>query len=113
MAEIRILQLKVDDIEGNVVIKENDYKSSQELVGGYIECLAIDKDIDLWLNEEGKLNGLPFNFGLLQDGELVDVIVGDVFFSSHDRHGNTTSLNDKQIEKISNRFINRRNFRFE
>jgi hypothetical protein len=33
----------------------------QELVGGYIETIPLDKDTILVVNEEGKLKGLPVN----------------------------------------------------
>ena len=34
----------------------------QEAVGGYIERVAVqDNRVDFWVNEEGKLHGLPVN----------------------------------------------------
>lgn len=112
--EIRVLHLKADEEEGNVVFKEDDLNGSRELVGGYLELLRVDDDIDLWLNEEGKLMELNGNFNLVVQGKrVIDVVVGDVFFASHDNEGNTTSLNDEQIERIHARFINRRNMKWD
>jgi hypothetical protein len=62
----------------------------------------------MWLNEEGKLDGLAENFCLVRDNLILDVIVGDVFFASHDDEGNTTSLTDDMLERILKRFVNRR-----
>jgi hypothetical protein len=106
---IKILQLKASDFEARVVTKGDDYKTSQELVGGYIERLMIDDEIDLWLNEEGKLNGLQPNFNLVRNDKVIDVVVGDVFFASHDDEGNTTSLTEEMISRIQKRFQDRRN----
>lgn len=33
----------------------------QRYVGGYIEALPMRDGTIMWLNEEGKLNGLPYN----------------------------------------------------
>lgn len=75
----------------------------QKIVGGHIECVQLPHDIDLWLNEEGKLEGLPANIALFHNGEVVDIIVGDVFFASHDDEGDSTSLNDIQKKWIEQR----------
>lgn len=55
----------------------------QELVGGNIELYSFP-DWDCWLNEEGKLIGLLPNFPLVRNGEVVDIVMGDVFFSRSD-----------------------------
>lgn len=39
----------------------SDLKSLQSLVGGYIEHIPFLGNIDLLINEEGKLMGLPQN----------------------------------------------------
>ncbi len=33
----------------------------QEIIGGYVECVALNEGIDLWCDEEGMLKALPFN----------------------------------------------------
>ena len=33
----------------------------QSIVGGYIECLYLKDNMTMVVNEEGKLDGLPFN----------------------------------------------------
>ena len=72
----------------------------QELVGGYIECLSITDTIDMWLNEEGKLDGLPTNLFIENNGELCDCVVGDVFFASHDDEGETVGLSSDDESKL-------------
>jgi hypothetical protein len=59
----------------------------QGFVGGYIEGVFITEDTMLFLNEEGKLNGLPFNPGATQlwestFGAGTDYIVGDAILVS-------------------------------
>ena len=68
----------------------------QGAVGGWIECLWLGEagfpDLDLFLNEEGKLDGLSFNVvatrlsGIFARG---DCIVGDTVVC---RHGDANSI---------------------
>jgi len=73
----------------------------QSLVGGNIEMMRGDavglpQAIDVWFNEEGKLIGLPPNLVLRMPGsrEIWDVVMGPVFFTTHDDEGDTCSLPD-------------------
>jgi hypothetical protein len=50
-------------------------------------------------NEEGKLQGLPFNFFCRGDA-----IVGPVFFVAGDQKGEFISLDPLVIEKLKDRF---------
>lgn len=53
----------------------------QKIVGGYIEILFLDNNMCMVLNEEGKLNNLPFNqtaSSIAKDNGICDYIVGDV-----------------------------------
>ena len=60
----------------------------QRYVGGYIEALDLQNGSIMWLNEEGKLNGLPYNLvadfiahqhtGIATD----DHVVGDVLIAT-------------------------------
>ena len=53
----------------------NTLEALQEAVGGYIETMTFTSDCAVIVNEEGKLRGLPVNFGFLGD-----VLVGNVLF---------------------------------
>lgn len=67
-------------------------KFLQKAVGGYIEHLSMpDGELDLWLNEEGKLEGLPINsvatdlLWLLHPAfRGQDVLVGPIVLTGHD-----------------------------
>jgi hypothetical protein len=92
---------------------EDGLKSMQSLVGGHIERVPIEawlsafegSNIDLWVNEEGKMHerwAENVCFPLLHPdtGRLHDVVVGSVFFASHNDEGETLSLTEKQISLI-------------
>lgn len=83
----------------------NTLDSLQEQVGGYIEMPFLSKDlhdlnIDMVINEEGKLNGMEPTLVLLQGRKVVEVICGPILFVSHDNRGNTVSLNHSQMEYL-------------
>ena len=44
---------------------ENTLEAFQKAVGGYIETSTFATDACLVMNEEGRLQGLPFNFAAL------------------------------------------------
>lgn len=79
------------DAEGSIPLE-----AMQAAVGGWIECWWLGDagfpDLDMFLNEEGKLGGLSFNVvatalsGIPARG---DCIVGDVLVC---RHGDANSI---------------------
>ena len=87
---------------------ENDLKSMQEVVGGYIEAVYPfeDEEIALICNEEGKLNGLPFNRVLKdEEGSIYDIVVGIFFLCRAPADSeNFESLTDEQMECCKKRF---------
>ena len=87
---------------------ENTLEELQKIVGGYIEIPYLSKEfndngIDVIINEEGKFTeGLRPEIAIV-DGKtkkILDVIVGNCIFASHDEEGNTVGLNDKQMKVV-------------
>jgi hypothetical protein len=76
-----------------------------DIVGGYFECITLRTEhgeFDMWLNEEGKLNGLPINHYATELFHMyfsnADVIVGNVLLTGGvDRDGNTLGLSQEQV----------------
>lgn len=91
----------VDRIDGSLV-------SMQALVGGWVE--AVDFEVGgvqatLWLNEEGKLEGLPVNaFATALVAHRImpgDRIVGNVFISGGvDDEGESLGLTNAQVDAL-------------
>ena len=77
----------------------------QHFVDGYIECVyPFDDDVVLIVNEEGKINGLPFNRALRgEDGEIYDVIAG-AFLILGITEDNFQSLSPELAEKYRKHF---------
>ena len=86
------------DADGNLPLE-----TMQSMVGGDIErwCLSGNglDDLDLFLDEEGKLKERAYNPKSTILAEILfhnDVIVGDTFVCTHDEDGNSVGLSDAQ-----------------
>ena len=77
-----------------------DLKTMQGLVGGHIELVRLDDGIDLWINEEGLLKGLPHNRVFTRADGVEFPIVGDAFIAgSNEEDGETIGLTTEQAFK--------------
>lgn len=77
----------------------NELTTLQSLVGGYIEVVSTGGGVGLIMNEEGKIHGLPVNFGL-----GYDTINGTAVFVAFGDDGDFKDLTDWQVEDIMSRF---------
>ncbi len=93
MAKIRVIRLRVAEAPEVVFIDDG---TLQEEVGGYIDVVPMAEGVDAFVNDEGILDGLPFNRVLPTSRGGVPV-VGDVVLAGHDGEGETISLTDAQI----------------
>ena len=88
-----------------VVQLQTDLDSLQKAVSigasyqGLIELLALEKNVCILCNEEGKLIGLPGNRRIGRD-----VIAGVFYVIGSDRHHNLVSLTNQQLETYKTRF---------
>lgn len=102
---IRAILLKTD---GKFVVNnfKYSYENMKEIVGGWLEAFTLrhdgDRTITIWLNEEGKLIGLKPNLAVVKDGELIDVIVGDILITATNAEGETVGLNDEELDYVKN-----------
>lgn len=76
----------------------------QRVVGGNIEAAYyFEEPVCMVVNEEGKINGLPLNRGVRDNGKLVDIIAGTAFICDCSGE-NFGSLSDAQIKKYVDEF---------
>ena len=82
------------------------YATLSRAVGGMIEAVTLPSGLTLWVNEEGKMNGLPVNdyATRLFDsafGSGIDIIVGNAIITDGaDDEGETLGLTDAQIAEL-------------
>ena len=96
--------------DGEFITKEigNNLEDLQNIVGGYIEIpflsqKFLEHDIDIIINEEGKfIEGMTPEIAVMKRGTstILDLVMGNCVFASHDEKGNTISLNDKQTKIV-------------
>lgn len=77
---------------------ENTLEKKQKIVGGLIEFVELENDIDLIFNEEGKMYNLPMNRIIKND------VVCGTFIIAGQKNGKTVSLTDSQIRKYKSYF---------
>lgn len=63
---------------------DNTLEAKQEIVGGLIQVVRLTPDVDIIINDEGKLRGMPLNrIWLSEDGEPLDFLVGNIIAVRH------------------------------
>lgn len=79
------------------------YATLSRAVGGMIEAVTLPNGLTLWVNEEGKMDGLPVNDYATKlftsaFGAGVDIIVGNAIITGGaDDEGETLGLTDKEV----------------
>lgn len=84
----------------------NELEDLQEIVGGYIEVPFLSETltkhgIDVIINEEGKfIDGLRPEIVIVDQhtNQVLDVVVGNCIFASHDKEGETVALTEEQYK---------------
>lgn len=77
---------------------ENTLEKKQKIVGGLIEFVELEDDIDLICNEKGKIYNLPMNRIIKND------IICGTFIIAGQKNGESISLKDEQIKKYKSYF---------
>ena len=103
---MKFLQMN-EDKSYKLVEANGTLKTMQKIVGGLVERIYYlsdleERNIDMWCNEEGKLIGMPGNYGVFdkRNGELIDLVVGPVCFTKTNEEGETLGLSDSDISYI-------------
>lgn len=105
--KIKIFAMRCEEgkvYKGRIEEIENSLEAKQRFVDGYIQVIGLTNEIDLVLNDEGKLNGLPLNrVWLGKDGTILDILVGNVLACRFDSEGDFTSILESDIPVILER----------
>ena len=82
---------------------EHTFENLQRIVGGLIEPIYLD-DVAIVVNEEGKINGLPFNRALRDENRrILDLLFGTFFICGLGEE-NFTDIPEQAIPKYSKMF---------
>lgn len=110
--EIRVVLVEAGNPEIKIIEKwDHSLENVQQFVGGYVQAIRITDSITMWMNEEGKLQGLEPNFVMVNEGVTsTDTIVGNVLIAGTDSEGDDVSLTDQEIELLQEKFMSRTMF---
>lgn len=86
--------------------QDSSLKTLQESVGGYVQAIDL-LGLTMWINEEGKIENLPFNpfATILWEAEFgkTDLILGDIVLTGQpDDEGFTTSIPQSFVDLVLN-----------
>ena len=115
---ITVLHLKAGDLEPVIEVLPHTLENLQALVGGWLDVVRAGSylpdelahtaiaNYDIWVNDEGLINQLPFNI-CLNRHELIakrydyaGILAGDIFLAGHDDDGNTTSIQLEDVPEL-------------
>lgn len=95
--KILAYKLKVNEETGEVYHGyfeeiENTLEAKQKYVGGYIQVIRLTDDIDVVLNDEGKLIEMKPCRVWTEGTRIIDLLVGNILCVRHDDEGNFISI---------------------
>lgn len=115
---LTVLHLKAGDLHPEVKVIPHELENLQALVGGWLDVVragsylpealadtALSK-YDIWVNEEGLINNLPFNICLnvqelmAKRYDYAGILAGDIFLAGHDDEGNTISIQMEDVPEL-------------
>lgn len=115
---IAVLHLKAGDLEPVIEIIPHTLKNLQTLVGGWLDVVRAGNYLpetladtalakyDIWVNDEGLINNLPFNICLnvqelmAKRYDYAGILAGDIFLAGHDDEGSTTSIQMEDMPEL-------------
>ena len=97
--KIQVVVVEPDEKPYKLII-DNELEAFNKIVGGYLEIVPIGRTkkgakVGVHLNENGKLDELPFNRNLIG----FDILVGTFFITAFNLQGDYVSLTNEEAEK--------------
>lgn len=101
--KIKVVYLQPDKL-AEIIELDNDLTSMQTAVCGYIQTYyGIDYPCCIVCNDEAKINGMPLNRSVRQNGKIIEIIAGP-FFICDCSTPNFKSLSEEKLEFYLKKF---------
>ena len=115
---LTVLHLKAGDLHPEVKVIPHELKNLQTLVGGWLDVVRARNYLpetladtalakyDIWVNDEGLINNLPFNICLnvqelmAKRYDYAGILAGDIFLAGHGDEGSTTSIQMEDMPEL-------------
>ena len=105
-AEYRGILITGSQLQQVIVPAHETWKAIQACLGGHtFDVVGCRDGIDLYVDDEGMINGSPFNLPLTIIAHTLGspaALFGDALALSCDKEGNTRALTDEQVQAITN-----------
>ena len=107
MDTILVINQKTLECKALELDKNNTLRQLQHLVDGNIEIPFINEklynnNIDVIINEEGKINDkCEMVIALNHNGRIIDILFGNIVFASSNKEGETVGLTKKQMTIVN------------
>ena len=104
--QVALILTATDELFAKTFEIGNSYQMLRDGVGGWLELVRLNNGVDLWVNENGIAEGLPYNptataIYWSNFGFMSGQIFGDVVFTSSNDEGETTGLTVGQLEYLN------------
>lgn len=101
---VKVLVKEINENFKEEIVK-NELSTFQGIVEGLIDAPFLSEKLEkraitIIINDEGKLNKLLPNILCYNNGELFDIVVGNICFVKCDDEGEFCSLTDDDVEFI-------------
>ncbi|MCL4520389.1 MAG: DUF3846 domain-containing protein [Firmicutes bacterium] len=84
----------------------NTLEAKQAVVGGDLECWALEGHVGIFCNEEGRLRGLPYNRRItLEDGAMEGFVGPLLLLGVDEATGDIESLTEADIARWTQRLL--------
>lgn len=106
MKEKKIISIAPDGSLATLITSDQFMLSTlQTICGGYVQAVSMTGTMDMWCNEEGKMNGSEWNEIATAIWHAVygatDTIFGTVAFTGvPDTNGDTQGISDADIARL-------------
>lgn len=101
-----VITAETQEVSVVEIDRENALRPMQEAVEGLVQCVEFpDSGFDMWMNEEGKLIGLPVNLAATKMWHIeygpTDIIMGNVIITGPaDEDGYSTELDAQTLTDL-------------
>ena len=104
--QVALILTATDELFSKTFDVGNSYEMIREGVGGWIELVRLENGVDMWVNENGIAENLPYNptataIYWSNFGFMSGQIFGDVVFTNSNDEGDTTGLTVGQFEYLN------------
>lgn len=97
--EVRVIVIEPNGVPETRIVKRN-LETFQGIVGGYIEMMTVvNNGIAMYINEEGRMNGMPLN--TVASAIAHRLVFGPVVIFRSARGENEDSLTEDDIRAIT------------